>query len=48
LVSQINDVLKQGAIEEGQRGEKRYGDQEAKYRLTIAILKRRPQPRREG
>ena len=38
-MSQINDVLKQVAIEEGQWAEKRDGDeQEAKTRVTIAIL----------
>jgi hypothetical protein len=38
LVSQINDVLKQAAIEEGQWAEKRDGDDpQARTRVTIAM-----------
>ena len=38
LVSQINDVLKQAAIEEGQWAEKRDSDQDASLQVTIGIL----------
>jgi len=37
-VSQINYVLKQAAIEEGQWAEKRNGDQDARLQVTIGIL----------